>query len=403
MSAMPSSSTAPLNGGSSASSSPSTVYRQQHQQQQHQQQQQQFFIPFDPESPLFVAKGVISTGALGALTGASIGVVRNQNPFALSINMTINLSVAGLTFFSIREYLVSPLLLSIDLTPSHTRRYNDLLHLSEKQFGKLPSTSIPTTTTTTTTTSSQSQSQSRSLTEVRLDRVADSALAGALTGGILSAAFRGRATFGKAALTSSLIASTLQLGVNQLRVFRLKALAKHSDVDANIDANIDVDVSAKPAQQSTHEVGTSSSSSSIRQGENNINVSSQPPQPLSTSSAGLNLGSSTEQTGRGETVTIFQSFEDPLKAHDPLHNPSFNSNSSSNSNPDRKGASTLAPSFPERMMTSLSKFLPVRKLSDDEYIATLEKKRADVDKRLREIDEEEKRMYAWAEAQGQKR
>ncbi|OCF42023.1 hypothetical protein I317_04109 [Kwoniella heveanensis CBS 569] len=332
------------------------------------QQQQPFFMPFDPESPLFVAKGVLSTGALGALTGASIGVVRNQNPFALSINMTINLSIAGLTFFSIREYLVSPLLLSIDLTPSHTRRYTNLLNLSEKQLGKLPSTSA--------------QAQAQSLTEVRLDRVADSALAGALTGGVLSAAFRGRATFGKAALTSSLIASALQLGVNQLRVFRLKALAKHTDVAVAVDLDDQrvhsIDVATAPADSpNTSRISPMSSTHPLTAG--------QPPEQT------------TGQNGDTHTPTIFQSFEDPLKAHDPLHNPSPNSTA------QQTHSASASPSFPERMMTSLSKFLPVRKLSDDEYIATLEKKRADVDKRLKEIDDEEKRMYAWAEEQAQRR
>jgi len=37
--------------------------------------------------------------------------------------------------------------------------------------------------------------------------------------------------------------------------------------------------------------------------------------------------------------------------------------------------------------------LPVRKLSDDEYLATLEKKRADLDKRLNAIEEEEVKLY----------
>ncbi|WVQ96744.1 hypothetical protein IAU59_003851 [Kwoniella sp. CBS 9459] len=375
MSSAPSPSSLPPSGASSSQGSAPNVKRQR-QPQPHSQ----FFIPFDPESPLFVAKGVLSTGALGALTGASIGVVRNQNPFALSINMTINLSIAGLTFFSIREYLVSPLLLSIDLTPSHTRRYNDLLSLSEKQLGKLPS---------------HSHSHSQSLTEVRVDRVADSALAGALTGGVLSAAFRGRATFGKAALTSSLIASALQLSVNQLRVFRLKALAKNSE---------GVDVGEEGAD------GADRPGISPPLGQGQETVSGHPNNATSSSAGRIASSSGTRTITnsnpnpplRGET--IMQSFEDPLKAHDPLHNPDWvrpRSGSGSQGGSTPTHTTPLSPSFPERMMTSLSKFLPVRKLSDDEYLATLEKKRADVDKRLGEIEDEERRMYAWAESQGQ--
>ncbi|WVR06280.1 hypothetical protein IAU60_003310 [Kwoniella sp. DSM 27419] len=288
--------------------------------------QNTFFFPFDPASPLLVAKGVLVSGTLGAITGASIGVVQTKNPFALSINMTINLSIASLTFFSIREYLVSPLLLSIDLTPSHKRRYNQLAEasgLSLKQLGKLPAVD-----------------SAQSLTEVRLDRLVDSALAGGLTGGALSAGFRGRATFGRAAFTSALIASVLQLSANQLRVFRLKALAKRAPDD--------------PPSTSTLSGGI--------------------PTPDDLQYAQITPTPSTDSS-------ILQSFEDPLKTSNPLTNAS-------------------PPSLPERMMGSLSKVLPVRKLTNNEYLETLEKKRAEVDRRLKEIDDEEKRMYDWAKSQG---
>lgn len=53
-------------------------------------------------------------------------------------------------------------------------------------------------------------------------------------------------------------------------------------------------------------------------------------------------------------------------------------------------------------MSNLAKVLPVRKLSNEEYLATLEKKRAEVDKRLEEIAEEEIRMYEWAQKQRQR-
>ncbi|WVQ65863.1 uncharacterized protein L199_004041 [Kwoniella botswanensis] len=280
------------------------------------------FLPFDPNSPLLVAKGVLTTGTVGAITGASIGVIQSKNPFALSINMTINLSIAGLTFFSIREYLVSPLLLSIELTPSHSRRLSLLQHgeggLSEVQRGKLPS-----------------------LSEVRWDRVSDSAIAGGLTGGVLSAAFRGRATFVKAGITSSLIASILQLSINQARVIRLKTLAKRQSTST---------ITSPPSPQKTLE------------------------------------GSFNDQNQSQSQIT--QSFEQPLK--NPIPNTDIKLES-------QKHESNVT--FPERMMNSLTKFLPVRKLTNEEYVQTLEKKRMEVDKMLREIDEEEKRMYDWAQSQ----
>jgi hypothetical protein len=66
---------------------------------------------------------------------------------------------------------VSPLLLSGRATTSHTRR---LAELSEKQRGKLP---LPL-------------ASSSSIEELRYERVLDSSIAGALTGGLLSGGLR---------------------------------------------------------------------------------------------------------------------------------------------------------------------------------------------------------------------
>ncbi|ADV21777.1 hypothetical protein I305_01820 [Cryptococcus gattii E566] len=260
-----------------------------------------FLYPFDPASPLFVLKGILATGTFGAVTGASIGALQSKNPYTLGTNMAINMSIAGLAFFTVREYLVSPFLLIIEATPSHSRRLMEI-QLSEKQRSKLP--------------------QVTSIGQVRTDRVLDSALAGALTGGVLSATFRGRATFGKAAFTSALITSALQLSANQLRVMRLNYLAKN-------------------------------------------------------------------QTGISSLDTVAPSEQVPTATFDALK--------SSIPSPEP----TSPPSLPERMMSSLIKVLPVRKLTNEEYLATLEKKRAEVDKRLKEIAEEEMRMYEWAKKQQQ--
>ena len=66
---------------------------------------------------------------------------------------------------------MSPLLLSGRATTSHTRR---LAELSEKQRGKLP---LPL-------------ASSSSIEELRYERVLDSSIAGALTGGLLSGGLR---------------------------------------------------------------------------------------------------------------------------------------------------------------------------------------------------------------------
>lgn len=111
-------------------------------------------------------------GALGAATGGTLGVIRNQSPVVLSVNMGINLTVASLAFYSTREYIVSPLLLSSGATASHVRR---MATLSEKQRGKLP----------------EEAAGPGSYGQIRTERVLDSGLAGALSAGVLSGMFRG--------------------------------------------------------------------------------------------------------------------------------------------------------------------------------------------------------------------
>jgi hypothetical protein len=49
--------------------------------------------------------------------------------------------------------------------------------------------------------------------------------------------------------------------------------------------------------------------------------------------------------------------------------------------------------LPGKMIRGLSTFLPVWKLSDEEYLALLQKKKGDVEKRLKEIEVEEMRIF----------
>lgn len=57
--------------------------------------------------------------------------------------------------------------------------------------------------------------------------------------------------------------------------------------------------------------------------------------------------------------------------------------------------------LPGKMIRGLSTFLPVRKLSDEDYLALLVKKRNEVDRRLKEIEEEEWRIFQSAQSVGE--
>jgi hypothetical protein len=121
---------------------------------------------------------------MGAVSGAAMGVIRSADPFKPSVSMGINTGIVGVTFFGgsrlpanadpprgLREYLVSPLLLSSLATSSYARRLEEL---SDKQRGKLPASPLG----------------SHSISEIRTERLVDSAVAGGLTGGILSGGLR---------------------------------------------------------------------------------------------------------------------------------------------------------------------------------------------------------------------
>ncbi|BEI82431.1 hypothetical protein CcaverHIS002_0302990 [Cutaneotrichosporon cavernicola] len=247
-------------------------------------------FPIDPSSPLFVAQAVVLSALGGAGAGGTLGWARKQNPFQLGVNMGINCGIVSLFFFGTREYLVSPILLGVCATPAHARRAEEL------------ETGI---------------TEPQSISDVRMNRILDSAIAGAAAGGGLSTFIRGPRTLIPAAFTAGLLATVGQGLVNQSRVWRLELLAKRA-----------------------------------REGL---------PEPAPAFEP---------------AVEVMESFETPAKPDG-----------------ERRGDAPIT----SRMMGVLSHILPVKKLSDEDYLAGLEKKRNDVDRRIAEIDAEQLAM--WTNAQ----
>jgi len=126
-----------------------------------------------------------------------------------------------------------------------------------------------------------------------------------------------------------MVTSLLQLGVNQLRVTRLRVLARNTSNPTTLPVDF-------PSQTQ----------------------SAQPPTPTPSN-------------------TFSPSLRDSLE--NPAKKPSTQAEESR--------------SLPARIMAGVTAVLPVRKLSDEEYLAALEKKRAEVDKRLEEIEDEERRIF----------
>ncbi|RXK41602.1 hypothetical protein M231_01101 [Tremella mesenterica] len=287
----------------------------------------------DPGAPVFVATATLVSGALGATGGALVGVIRTMNPIYFSVHSALNTAVTGFVFFGIREYLISPTL---------SLRSEMIRGRSEKSLGKLPA----------------------SLNEMKMEKMVDSTLSGLLSGGILSGIVRGKQTIPRAALTASLLAGILQYGTNQSRIIRLRYLASRQ---------FDHDLSLEHASSPIHTASASSSSSP----QTSLN-------PLVPKE-----GSSSSHTGtRGETDwDRTNSRLDMTKSDSKLPGRTMRE---SMADPLAKDKSDT---LPTKILSSLSSFLPIRQLSNEAYLETLQRKRSEVDKRLKEIEEEELRIF----------
>ncbi|GAA5919206.1 hypothetical protein JCM5296_004091 [Sporobolomyces johnsonii] len=69
-------------------------------------------------APISVIYGTASFTALGALAGAASGVARNAPAIPAAFKTSINTGVFSFTFFSIRQYALTPLLTTLSLHPS---------------------------------------------------------------------------------------------------------------------------------------------------------------------------------------------------------------------------------------------------------------------------------------------
>lgn len=136
------------------------------------------------DSALVVAQGTVALGLAAGAIGALIGVRRGKDPVTLGGRMAVNGGVAGLGYFAFREYLIAP-----GLAELRGRQSQELSGPSPWRHG-----------------------------------LTESALAGGLTGGSMSALARGPRTIIPAAITSALLTASLQLTINAVKVARLEAL-----------------------------------------------------------------------------------------------------------------------------------------------------------------------------------
>ncbi|KAF9063814.1 hypothetical protein BDP27DRAFT_1426470 [Rhodocollybia butyracea] len=142
-------------------------------------------------SVLQAAASVFGTGIHGIITA-------QPNTGLRTLSAGINGGVSGATFFTIREFVVSPLLVSTAPFAQYERR---------RKEG-----------------SSGSSLEDLKLSEIRSDRLLDSGVSGLITGGILRGFTGGIRTIAPGAVSGGVLCTLLQYMFNESRILRLEYL-----------------------------------------------------------------------------------------------------------------------------------------------------------------------------------
>ncbi|CAE6351551.1 unnamed protein product [Rhizoctonia solani] len=162
----------------------------------------------DPKAGTTVSLGTIGVSSVGALSGAVYAFFKSQSPSLMGFAAGINSGIAGLAFFAVREYAVSPaLVLSLD-TPQYARRRAQL-GITPKKFNDLKYV----------------HDHEDELAVIRRDRLLDTGIAGAIAGGGLNFWRGGARAIVPGILTASLACTLVQVAANELAVQRIRYVA----------------------------------------------------------------------------------------------------------------------------------------------------------------------------------
>ncbi|KAI6028458.1 hypothetical protein F5J12DRAFT_903426 [Pisolithus orientalis] len=157
----------------------------------------------DPSAPKTVGKGVAGNMRVPTVCGATAalyGVLGGHPPARLALFSAVNGGLAAATFFSIREYIVGPVLTLTHVGNHHTRRKE-----SESAVDGFTGTE-----------------PALSWSHIRTSRLLDSAISGGIAGGVLNAWKRGKVGLVPGLGTGALLCTLLQWGVNELHIFRIR-------------------------------------------------------------------------------------------------------------------------------------------------------------------------------------
>ncbi|KAF8912109.1 hypothetical protein CPB84DRAFT_1957752 [Gymnopilus junonius] len=150
-----------------------------------------------------------STKTVALATASALGtgvytIFRKQPHTGLLVGIAaVNSGITAATFFSCREYFISPLLLLAAPWQQYSRRRQEL---------GIYASSLPT--------------EAGSLSDLRTNKLLDSALSGAITGGLLRGLQASRRAVLPGMVTTGVVCTLLQYGFNELTVLRLRYISK---------------------------------------------------------------------------------------------------------------------------------------------------------------------------------
>ncbi|KAF9645296.1 hypothetical protein BDM02DRAFT_3120436 [Thelephora ganbajun] len=156
----------------------------------------------DQSAPFTVAKGTTLTTLAGGFLWAIRGTVKGVPALGLyASSAALSSGIAGVTFFSIREYLISPLFVSTFNANQYVRQRQARVIGVDVSEEPLPSPTFG---------------------EMRFTHVPDTTVSGAIAGALLTSWKSGYRRALPGAVTSALFCATLQLIGNELGVQRVK-------------------------------------------------------------------------------------------------------------------------------------------------------------------------------------
>ncbi|PBL02383.1 hypothetical protein ARMGADRAFT_1158927 [Armillaria gallica] len=161
-----------------------------------------------------VIQGTVITSTTCAFITGAYGILnRFPNYAELSAAAAINSGATAATFFGIREYVISPVLIRTVPGVQYARRRRDAGISQLPTDGDVP--------------------ENVSWTEMRTNKLLDTGISGAITGGVLRGITTGRSAIVSGGITASIASTLVQLGYNELLVTRLKYVSQQSTQSAD--------------------------------------------------------------------------------------------------------------------------------------------------------------------------